>query len=121
MAGFNIGNISSIVSGLTSKIDVGSLTSGINISSLSPDSIGGLKSTIEGKLNGLGSEIENELMSSFSASDIESMVGNVDIESKVNEMMNSSGMNGGAIDESQIQSMIDEMMGSMGLSDINTM
>lgn len=123
---FSLGNITSFASGLSSKIDVGSITDGLNIGSIKdPGALSGISSSIEGKINSLGSSLTSEIESAITTGDIESAINGLDIEGKVNGMLASQGFDGTNvnIDEGQINSMIEDMvkstMGNIGLDSIN--
>lgn len=123
---FNVGSIASFASGLTSKIDVGSITGGLNIGSIKDvGALSGIGSSIEGKITSLGSSLTSEIESAVNSGDIESAVNGLDIEGKVNSMLASQGFDGTSvnIDEGQINSMVEDMvknaMGNIGLDSIN--
>jgi pyruvoyl-dependent arginine decarboxylase (PvlArgDC) len=140
--GFNIGNMSSMVGGLTNNINLSSLTNGIDISSITPESLGGVKDTIQTNIGNMASQLQSNIGNITEQMDFESMINNLDIEGKVSQMMNQSGMNSnidiesmtnqmmsqnnldpnsmdmssfGNFDQSQIESMINEM--TNGISD----
>lgn len=124
--GFNLGSMSSMVGGLTNNISLSSLTSGVDISNINPASLGGVKDTIQTNIGNIATQLESNIGGCIENLDFESMMGNLDIEGKVNQMMNQNNLNSTDIssmdmdpsqmfDQSQIESMINEM--TSGISD----
>lgn len=124
--GFNLGSMSSMVGGLTNNISLSSLTSGIDISNINPSNLGGVKDTIQTNIGNIATQLESNIGGCIENLDFESMMGNLDIEGKVNQMMNQNNLNSTDIssmdmdpsqmfDQSQIESMINEM--TSGISD----
>lgn len=116
--GVNIGKIASVASKVSTLVSVGSLLSGIDIKNLSADNISGVKGIIENKLKEVSNSVTGEITSAVTENDIQSMVGNIDIESKVKSMIESTGLDSSGIDTAQIDSMVNELM---NLSSINFM
>lgn len=124
--GFNLGNMSSMVGGLTGGINLSSLTSGIDVSNITPSSLGSVKDTIQTNIGNMASQLESGIGNCIDNIDFESMMGNLDIEGKVSQMMNQNGLNSTDMssmdtdpsqmfDQSQIDSMLNEM--TSGISD----
>lgn len=116
--GVNIGKIASVASKVSTLVSVGSLLSGIDTKNLSADNISGVKGIIENKLKEVSNNVTGEITSAVTENDIQSMVGNIDIESKVKSMIESAGLDSSGIDTAQIDSMVNELM---NLSSINFM
>lgn len=123
--GLNIGKIASTALSIGSKIDVGKITSGMNINSLSAESLPGVSSSMAAKLDGIKNDITSQMSGTADQLDLESAVNTLDIEGKVNEMMASQGMdlNSLGMKEGQINAMItstaNEMISNIGLDSIN--
>lgn len=118
--GMNLSKIGSIVSIAKDVVEINNMVGGVDFKNLTPNSISGIGGSIESKLNGISSDLTNKLTSSIKESDIQSMAGNIDIEGKVNNLINSSGANG-VIDESEIESMVNQAMSNISLQDLNFM
>lgn len=113
--GFNIGKIVSTASTIANAASLASTIGNIDISGLTGGNIGSIKSGIESALTGQTSNITNQLESAISPGDIESMMGQFDIESKANELTSQIQTQAGSqsFDQSSIDAEVNKMMEEM--------
>lgn len=120
--GFNIGKVVSVASKIATAADIASSLNGIDISGLNSSNIGTIKNTIGSALNGQANSITNQLESVMSSGDLESVVGQFDIEGKSTALTSQiqSQVSSGSFDQSQIDADVNKVMEEMN-SNISSM
>lgn len=121
----SIGKMVSLANTIGTGINAAKMIGGLNLSSINPDNISGVKDTIMSNLNGQSNNLVSQISSVIDVSEIEGMVGGLNIENQVNQMMGDiqdQAMSGNFDPNSMdIEGQVNQMMNQMGLENIKFM